>query len=114
MVQLRGPKPLNLLAIEAFTQFSQVFARITLRRRAIDLRHTRANDTMKRRTKVQQKQARPGTVTDARGITLSAGVAAFNAALDKESEDIVARVAERGEREPGACGDREPGSPPRR
>jgi hypothetical protein len=60
---------------------------------------------MKRKTKTQQNQARPGTVTDAKGITLSAGVAVFNAALDKESEDIAAKAAAHGESEADACGD---------
>jgi hypothetical protein len=64
---------------------------------------------MKRKAKTQQKQARPGTVTDAKGITLSAGVAVFNAVLDKE--DIAAKAAARGESKAEACGDGGPEKP---
>ena len=37
-----------------------------------------------RRTKPKQKQSLPGTVIDSRGVTLSAGVAAFDEALVKQ------------------------------
>jgi hypothetical protein len=42
----------------------------------------------------RHKQAKPGTVIDARGITLSAGVAAFDEALVKRFKEIAKAPAE--------------------
>jgi hypothetical protein len=47
---------------------------------------------MKRVTKSKQKRAMPGTVIDARGVTLSAGVAAFDEVLVKQFKDIVSKA----------------------
>jgi hypothetical protein len=48
---------------------------------------------MKRATK--SKQTMPGTVSDHRGVTLSAGVAAFDEVLVKRFKDIVSKTSGR-------------------
>jgi hypothetical protein len=47
---------------------------------------------MKRTKDSRQKPAMPGTVIDARGITVSAGVAAFDEALVARFKDIAAKA----------------------
>jgi hypothetical protein len=47
-----------------------------------------AKQTMKRTKAGKQKPTPPGTVIDRRGVTLSAGVAAFDAALVKRFKDF--------------------------
>jgi hypothetical protein len=56
-----------------------------------------ADHTIKRKSTPEQQQGRPATVTDDRGITLSAGVAAFDETLDKEVEDVAKKGAARPE-----------------